>query len=338
MSEDTPRLGQWVVRKSARCHEYAVWRKSSMPEIHKQFLSPVVYLYPSRKAADMGERVGGTGFLLAYPSAVENYHYYAVTNRHVIEDGAPVIRLNPKVGKPDVLEFGEDDWIPHPEGDDVSVCPIKLPLDAYKNNALNWLLVEIQKGFVNPDTHLGADVFMVGRFINYEGKQQNTPAVRFGNIAMISDEPLELDDDHKQECILVEMRSHGGYSGSPVFIALPEHPYVPETPSNMFPAPIPYTHIRLPGIDCGHIIDTALVMIPNPDLGEEDKPHPQGWYVKTNQNMSAVVPTWRIAGLLEDHEDLKMQRKTEDERRLEEKERRARRPRFQRDSLKPKED
>ena len=212
-----------------------------------------------------------------------------------------------------------------------------MPLDAYKNNALNWLLVAIDKGFIDSDIHIGADVFMVGRFINYEGKQQNTPAVRFGNIAMISDEPIELNDGHEQECILVEMRSHGGYSGSPVFIALPERPYVPESSSNMFPAPIPYSHIRLLGIDCGHIRDTATVMIPNPDPNKDDEEHPQGWYVTTNTNMSAVVPTWRLSKLLENHKDLKMQRKIEDEQRLEKQQRRERRPRFKRDSVKPKE-
>jgi hypothetical protein len=309
-----------------------------MAEIHKQFFDCVVYLYPSRKAANDGVRAGGTGFLIAYPSEVDGYHYYAVTNTHVIEKAnAPVIRLNTKDGKTDVLEYASEDWIPHPDGDDVSVCPINLPLDAYKNNALNWNVVPMRKGLISAETHIGADVFMVGRFINQEGKQRNTPAARFGNISMIPDGPIELEEGRKEELILVEMRSHGGYSGSPVFLALPERPYEPDN-CNPFPAPIPYSHIWLMGVDCGHIPDAEAVMIPNPDPSKEDEKHPQGWYIEANTNMSAVVPVWRLGELLENHEGLQMRRKTEDERRLEEQQRRERRPRFRRDAAKPTED
>lgn len=297
-----------------------------MPEINIQYLRCAIYLYPSRKAAEKGERVGGTGFLLAYPSEVENYHFYAVTNRHVIEEEhSPVIRLNTKDGRMDVLEYEEADWIPHPEGDDVSVCPITFPLEAYKNTVFNWNLVALHERQVSAETHIGAEVFMVGRFVNQEGKQQNTPAVRFGNIAMIPEGKIELEDGREEELILVEMRSHGGYSGSPVFLAMPERPYEPQS-RNPFPAPIPYSHIFLLGVDCGHITDSQTVMVSNAEPDKQDEPHPEGLYVVTNTNMSAVVPVWRLGKLLEDHEDLKMQRKTEDERRLEEKQRRERRP------------
>jgi hypothetical protein len=328
------------MRKSARGYEYGVWRwVTPVPEIHKQFLECVVYLYPSRVAAKEGQDFGGTGFLIGYPSEVENYHFYAVTNAHVIDEGSPVIRLNTHDGKSDVLEYACDDWITHPGGDDLAVCPIKPPLDAYKNIALNWNLVVVSEEFMRNKhaSYVGAEVFMVGRFVNHEGKQKNTPAVRFGNIAMMPEEPIKGYKGHEQECFLVEMRSHGGFSGSPAFLALPERTYSVQPDPGIMPsdwvytpqAPIPYSHIKLLGVDCSHISLREPVMMPNPKVGEEDKEHPEGWYVKTNTSMAAVIPTWRLEDLLESHEDLKMQRKIEDERRLEKKQRRERRGSFE---------
>lgn len=331
--------GRWEVRKSARGIEYSVWRKATVPSIHKQFLECVVYLYPSRKAADEGKRIGGTGFLIGYPSEVDGYHFYAVTNKHVIRDGkSPVIRLNTRDGKTDILEFAEDDWIDHKEGDDLAVCPIALPLAVYQNNALNWNLVQVPKRWIDPETDIGEDVFMVGRFINHEGRQKNTPAVQFGNISMITDEPIVLDDGQEQECILVEMRSQSGYSGSPVFLARPEKGVYEPNSRNPFPAPIPYSHIFLLGVNCAHIPDYHPVLIPSRKDDEEDEEHPEGWYVKSNTSMVGVVPSWRLAVLLEGDEDLKEKRKIEDERRLKEQQQKERRGRAVRDVLRPAEE
>jgi len=67
----------------------------------------------------------------------------------------------------------------------------------------------------------GDDIFMVGRFITFDGKQRNTPVVRFGQISMLPAEPVEVDGGRAQEEVfLVECRSIGGLSGSPVFVDL----------------------------------------------------------------------------------------------------------------------
>lgn len=309
-----------------------------MPYIHPNFQDCVIYLYPSRKAANLGEGFGGTGFLIAYPSEVQDYHYYAVTNLHVIEEAkSPVIRLNTRDGKSDPLEYEQGDWIPHPDGDDLAVCPIALPLTAYQNQALNWNLVALDQHLIRQaEVCAGADVFMVGRFISHDGKQRNTPALRFGNIAMMPEEPIRGYKGHEQECFLVEMRSMSGYSGSPVSLALPEPQYEPLA-RNPFPAAIPFKNILLLGVDCSHIPQDAAVMIPSDKDDEEDQEHPDGWYVKANTSMAAVIPTWRLKGLLEENEDLKMQRKIEDERRLAQKQRKERRSGFERDAKKPQE-
>jgi hypothetical protein len=70
----------------------------------------------------------------------------------------------------------------------------------------------------------GDDVFIIGRFINREGHQKNTPSVRFGNIAQMPGEPIIDDDGIAQESYLVEARSIPGYSGAPVFVHIPIGP------------------------------------------------------------------------------------------------------------------
>ena len=62
---------------------------------------------------------------------------------------------------------------------------------------------------------------MVGRFVSHEGKQQNSPAVRFGNIAMMQKEKIIDERGVAQESFLVEIRSLPGYSGSAVLIYSP---------------------------------------------------------------------------------------------------------------------
>jgi hypothetical protein len=67
-----------------------------MPRINNRFLDCSVYLYPTRADAECGERIGGTGFLVAVRGFGDGwmldvpcprndiFHLYAVTVRHLI--------------------------------------------------------------------------------------------------------------------------------------------------------------------------------------------------------------------------------------------------------------
>jgi len=96
-----------------------------MPRIRDEFLDCVIYLYPDRSAAETGEKIGGSGFLVGVQSKglPQNFWFlYAVTNKHVINGGATTIRFTTTDGKTDVLETDERAWVHHPSGDDLSVC------------------------------------------------------------------------------------------------------------------------------------------------------------------------------------------------------------------------
>jgi hypothetical protein len=184
--------GGYELRYSERGHPFYVYKKP-VPRISDDILDCVIYLYPSVGDAEAGEKAGGTGFLVGVPSEVHEgvTYQYAVTNSHVIREGdSPVIRLNTQAGATDVLELSQDEWIHHQDGDDLAICPLEFSLDTHKSSLLtqDWFLTkeEMEAYDIGP----GDDVFMVGRFIQHEGRQRNTPVVRFGNISMMPWEPV----------------------------------------------------------------------------------------------------------------------------------------------------
>jgi hypothetical protein len=62
----------------------------------------------------------------------------------------------------------------------------------------------------------GDEIVITGMFFSHLGQQKNIPIVRIGNIAAMPDEPVPTDRG-LMEAYLVEARSIGGISGSPVF-------------------------------------------------------------------------------------------------------------------------
>ncbi len=148
----------------------------------------------------------------------------------------------------------------------------------------------------------GDDVFMVGRFINHQGRQRNTPVVRFGNISMMPWEPIKNERGLLQESFLVETRALSGFSSSPVFVY--------HTPYSPMPAELPTREqgIWLLGVDWGHMRTFEKVMEKN-----EEDPVSEGWVVPSNSGQMGVVPAWKLQELL-DREEFVMARKREDEK------------------------
>jgi hypothetical protein len=64
---------------------------------------------------------------------------------------------------------------------------------------------------------IGDDLFFPGLFSQRPGENKNLPIVRIGNIAAMPDEPIKSNWGVLPSAYLVEARSIGGLSGSPVF-------------------------------------------------------------------------------------------------------------------------
>lgn len=276
-----------------------------MPRIPDSVLDCVIYLYASEEDAKNGEKTGGSGFIVGIPTSTEGLqwlvHLYAITNSHVV-NAASTIRFRTIDGETLILNSQREDWVNHPDGDDVSLLPLGTNLDLPRIQPFTTRIFLTREDTEKVNLGPGDDVFMVGRFISHDGKQTNQPTARFGNIAM---NPTPITHPHgiSQESFLVEMRSLSGYSGSPVFVYLDPsykrlHMKIPageETGSGWFM-----------GIDWCHLSISEKVRDKTGTLTAE------GWYVESNSGIAGVIPAWRLLDLL-NVEALKMRRKQKDD-------------------------
>jgi hypothetical protein len=269
-----------------------------VPRIPDEYLDCVLYLYPSEADAEDGTRTGGSGFWVGMPMSPAAWAIYAVTNRHIIENGNAVVRLSTQDGRKAIFPTVEQDWIFHSSGDDLAVYSPSLETLDLRNCRINFARRERivdRDTFEVMDIGPGDDVFAVGRFINHEGRQRNLPTARFGCIGQMPWEPIKQDTGFMQESFLVEARSIGGYSGSPVFLHRANfHPGA----RRIIKAPTygPW----LLGVNWGHINDYSPVCDAS---GRPVNPgRPRDMQVRTNTGMMAMVPAWKLAELLDGEE------------------------------------
>jgi hypothetical protein len=275
-----------------------------VPRIPNEFLDVCIYLYPTLRDARNGVNLGASGFLVGVEleNHADSFQIYAVTNKHVVKDRQRFIRLNRTDGKVEILKAKKKDWILHPDGDDLAVFPIELPAEN-----LHWKFIGTQY-FLTMDMMNakgmgpGDDVFMVGRFMTHDGKQRNTPSVRFGNIAMMPFEKMRDEETgQEQEAFLVECRSIPGYSGSPVFLFRGDMVFT----RNKFVSTLPDWPWFL-GVDFCHLPHTEVIR------HADGKPFGKGLHVLSNTGMAGVIPAWRLLQLL-NVKKLVKQREKEDE-------------------------
>lgn len=160
--------------------------------IPQQHINSTFYIYGSEDDARNGVQAGGSGFFVGYSTGVQNaYFTYAVTNVHVIAHCTePVIRANKKGGTFEFLVTKKDEWQPHPNGDDISVCQLKgvskLDLDIGLIIPTEFV-TELNLQRENLNLGPGDNTYMIGRFMIHEGKTSNTPIIRYGNISLNPD-------------------------------------------------------------------------------------------------------------------------------------------------------
>jgi hypothetical protein len=261
-----------------------------VPIIPENIPDCAIYLYPSVIDAEDGNKAGGTGFLVGYVTEHKGFNHttlYAVTNAHVIDSqigSSPVVRLNTNSGSVEILPLEVGNWIAHPDGDDVAVCALKLSTSIHKFAYVTlpfFLGKDDMRGI-----DVGAECFLVGRFQSHDGKQKNQPSLRFGNVAQMNGEPIRNERTGVlQESFIVDVKSIGGYSGSPVFVMSND---IIVTEAHMKRA------IYFLGVDWCHMTIPEFVRDP-----QTREPLPGKTYVNSNTGMAGVVPAWKVRELLE---------------------------------------
>lgn len=281
----------YKIRYSERGFPFGVW-EPEVPRIPANVLNSSIYLYQTIRAARDGRDTGGSGFLLGVPSEYEpgrfHSHLYAVTNRHVAAD-AGVIRLNTKDGGTDILKTEPDSWFHHPAGDDLAVFPFS-PSRLHQFSSIEYERI-VAQSMIPDSVAPGMEAFLVGRFVGREGHLRNTPTARVGNIAQLPGEPFSMPDDRPREMFLLDMRTIGGSSGSPVLV------YVQGMQFSGGPTGFTQRIVqdwRLLGVNWGYIIEDLPVLKQRGKKDEETK-----FFVRGNSGIALVVPAWKLAELLD---------------------------------------
>ncbi len=271
-----------------------------MPTIPPPLLDCSVYVYASTDAAEAGERAGGSGFLVAVP--LPGYlaaTFYAVTNAHVVAAGFTTLRLNAMTGGHSAIELRDEDWIRHPDGDDVSIAEIELSAQVRYSAVPASQFID---GFDTTFFNVGQEVVMIGRFVTHEGRQRNLPTARFGHIAQLPYERIRTAQGIEQDAFLVDMRSLAGYSGSPVFVYR-DRPDLDDDPEKW----VRSFELRFLGVDFGHLPAFGKVLAAD----RQDSIEPRMWS-EQNSGMSAVLPAWRLLRLINDDDVATSRARAED--------------------------
>lgn len=177
-----------------------------------------------KPSPDKPPKYQGTGFFLGVERPKLNGAFlYLVTAKHVadklIGNDHYYIRINTKQGQAVDLEVpGRARWFLHPDNSvDVVLLPIgpSPDLDFLALNPNMFVTEQLrQERSIGP----GDEVFITGLFYYHTGNSKNIAIIRTGHIAMVPGERIQTSKYGAMEAYLIESRSIGGISGSPVFV------------------------------------------------------------------------------------------------------------------------
>lgn len=187
----------------------------------------VCFVYIKRRGRD--EPIG-TAFFWGIEVVPGRFGCVVVTAMHVVvqgrekaDDGCIYLRVNTTRGGFDLVKMRADAWVipdQSEEAIDVAAAVWRYGRDVYDFKFTNKdhaaTLEVIAESLIGP----GDEVFFPGLFVNHRGGKRNVPIVRIGNIASMPHEPVATKNLSAIEAYLVEARSVGGLSGSPVFVQL----------------------------------------------------------------------------------------------------------------------
>lgn len=187
----------------------------------------VAFLMVSSTGREADVRPVGTAFWIQGPTGERGGARYLVTARHVIDSARAKgfeelwLRVDTAAGGVEFLRVPHDDWCLADStdcADDVAV--LELTLDArYDYATYPFRLLGSGAMVQEAGVDAGDPVFMPGLFATHYGRERNRPIVRWGSIAAMADEPIPTRLGNL-EAYLIEVRSIGGLSGSPVFVSL----------------------------------------------------------------------------------------------------------------------
>jgi trypsin-like peptidase len=173
----------------------------------------------------------GTAFVVSKKIGFENQvTCYVVTAAHCLFDdfeGEPDdigLVFNMRNGGAEGFMVDRNLWIVHPESD---VAILHFVPDSNRFQYGAYAIESAAPRDFRESLSIGAgdDTFVTGLLVQHPGRTRILPIVRLGSIASIPSDTVRLELEGGREVdehvILVEVKSIGGLSGSPVYLHLP---------------------------------------------------------------------------------------------------------------------
>jgi hypothetical protein len=202
--------------------------------IPDEYLESVCFLCVKFSGPDDEEIIEfvGTGFLVSVPTRFTTMRIIClVTAKHIILKARAAghsdlhLRMNLDDGQSITWKL-PDDW--HYSNDPaIDVAAMFIPVvPGIQSKSISLENFATDQVIQQESIGIGDDVFAIGLFTKRHGDHRNTPIMRTGIIASMPNEQLEsynpVDSGYEGtfNAYLVELRSIGGISGSPVFVNL----------------------------------------------------------------------------------------------------------------------
>lgn len=152
---------------------------------------------------------------------------YWVTARHVIDGIRSLgllevcVRVNKKDGSSEWITTSLSDWYWSEKNRSIDVAIFCQGVHAELDHlVIPYSLFATDVVFKENEISLGDEVFVTGLFRHHHGQHRNIPIVRIGNLASMLEREIVTKNFGGIEGYLIEARSIGGLSGSPVFLNL----------------------------------------------------------------------------------------------------------------------
>jgi hypothetical protein len=236
-------------------------------------------------------KLAGTAFFAGVHLGESNFNsVYVITAKHIIDaireksiDQKIYLRINLKISGAQLVKTPIESWLSHPRESnvDVAVLPLAPSQEIFDYLYLPLTMAATQEVIKEETIGVGDDVFLTGLFQNHYGSQQNIPIIRIGNIAAMPEEKVHTEKLGDIDAYLIEARSIGGLSGSPVFV----HMGFTRYRENKVMTATGYIY-KLLGLMHGHFESSKLEL---DDLSQDSLTN-----LKINTGIAIVIPVWKI--------------------------------------------
>jgi len=176
-------------------------------------------------------KANGTAFFVGVKQSEPNViRSYLVTAKHVIFDQTKqtlysdiYLRLEKRAGGTKTIKISlqpdKTVFFPSDSSVDLAIIPFFPDITLYDFKIIPRELIADKQKFVELRISEGSEVFFTGLFTHHIGKDKNYPIVRFGRVALVTDEKVNWNGV-QTSLYLIESGSYGGNSGAPVYFYL----------------------------------------------------------------------------------------------------------------------